>query len=270
VTPAPGTGRVPDSPYQSAPAPATAESALPADPTPPVVPPVETVAEPPALRFTKPAVGRAVEAPGSAAFHPDLMIQQSAMQLPGAPPNRPRLGPDQIRTAPNTPGGDDTNSFDIQLEPPGALRLFRFESEDDLFRRVRQDSVKRGTDFYDAPVEPIISTEEFAGRQWAPATEVVEPGYVCYGRLLFEDRNSERYGWDLGFIQPFVSLGLYYYDFVFLPYHAFEDPCRCCECNTGYCLPGDPVPYVIYPPRPSVAGAVAEAAAVLGIIAVFP
>src|SRR5207244_10717345 len=39
--------------------------------------------------------------------------------------------------------------------------------------------------------------------------------YVVHRRLHFEDKNTERYGWDLGIIQPAVSAFLFYKD-VFL------------------------------------------------------
>ena len=55
-----------------------------------------------------------------------------------------------------------------------------------------------------------------------------------------------------------------------LPYHAFTDPFRTFECSTGYCLPGDPTPLLIYPPELSASGTVAEAGAILGVFAVFP
>jgi hypothetical protein len=100
--------------------------------------------------------------------------------------------------------------------------------------------------------------------------EVVEPCYTAYGRLYFEERNSERYGWDLGFVQPFVSAGYFFKDVLLLPYHMGTDPFRHYDANTGYCLPGDPIPYVLYPPGLSATGLVAEGATWVGISALFP
>jgi hypothetical protein len=107
-------------------------------------------------------------------------------------------------------------------------------------------------------------------RTFPPAQEVVEPYYVCYNRLLFEERNSERYGWDLGFIQPFVSAGAFYWDVVALPYHLGTEPCRHYECGAGYCLPGDPVPYLLYPPELSLTGTVLEAGTIVALFGIFP
>ena len=55
-----------------------------------------------------------------------------------------------------------------------------------------------------------------------------------------------------------------------LPYHMATDPCRKCECSAGYCLPGDPVPLLCYPPQLSLTGAVAEAATIAALFAIFP
>ena len=98
----------------------------------------------------------------------------------------------------------------------------------------------------------------------------VEPNYVCYGRLLFEAKNFDRYGWDLGLVTPVVSAGMFYFDVATLPYHLFTDPCRHCECSAGYCLPGDPVPYLIYPPHWSLTGAMFEAGTIVALYAIFP
>ncbi len=158
---------------------------------------------------------------------------------------------------------------DIPLAFPGNDRLFQLESEKSLMERMRQSARDKGepTIF---PKEPVISTGTYVPRTFPMAVEVVEPHYLCHKRLLFQDLNSERYGWDLGIIQPVVSAGLFYKDLVLLPYHYFTRPCDCYECSAGYCLPGDPVPYLCYPPEISVTGAVAEAGVVAGILAAFP
>jgi hypothetical protein len=99
---------------------------------------------------------------------------------------------------------------------------------------------------------------------------LVEPYYTCYGKLLFEQKNFERYGWDLCFITPFVSAAAFGVDLALLPMHLATDPLSHCECSSGYCLPGDPVPLLLYPPEITVTGSIAEAGTVLALIAIFP
>jgi hypothetical protein len=166
---------------------------------------------------------------------------------------------------------DESTEYTIQLEPPGPERLFRLESEKNLQERMRQEARQRSTlERITFPEEPILSKEPFVARVFPPAQEVVEPNYVCYNRLYFEEMNSERYGWDLGFIQPFVSAGVFYWDVLTLPYHIGTEPCRHYECSAGYCLPGDPVPYLLYPPELSLTGATLEAGTIVALFAIFP
>jgi hypothetical protein len=159
----------------------------------------------------------------------------------------------------------------IQLEPPGPDRLFRLESENAHQERWRQElKDTRPFDRQIYPDEPILTREAYFGRNWQPRTLYVEPNYLCYWRLQFEQKNFERYGWDLGPLSTALSPLLFYADIVTLPYHAFTDPFRCCECNAGYCLPGDPVPLLLYPPQLSETGTLAETASILALLAIFP
>jgi hypothetical protein len=161
--------------------------------------------------------------------------------------------------------------------PPGPdpKRLFRLESESSLMDRMIQDS-KSGENPLDLkytfvhPGYPSVTKEKYEFRRWEPLTELVEPPYVCYRRLYFEQINSERYGWSLGLGQPVLSAGIFFWDVAWLPYHAFTEPLRRYECNAGYYLPGDPVPLMLYPLKLNLTGALAEAA-VIGLgFAIFP
>ena len=94
--------------------------------------------------------------------------------------------------------------------------------------------------FFDAPVEPQISriASRHSGRRPRrssnPATFATAD---CCLKTLTANATA---GFSASSSRVCVRRH-FFYDFAFLPYHAFEDPFRCCECNTGYCLPGDPV-----------------------------
>jgi hypothetical protein len=171
-------------------------------------------------------------------------------------------------------GAADATAGEYQylVEPPGPEKLFgKLDSEADFYERLRQEWRDLGhRDRLPFPEEPVISTDQYLGRAWPQYNVTAEPSFVCYQRLLFEQPNYERYGWDMGIIDPPLSAGKFFLDVAALPYHAFTDPCRCYECSAGYCLPGDPVPLLLYPPEASLTGAVAEASAVLTVLAVFP
>ncbi len=180
---------------------------------------------------------------------------------------RPAPQPSPIR-APTEEGEAQPQ---IQLIPPGPDRLFRRESEKSFQERMRQEARgRRPLDRIEFPPEPVLSTERFVARNFPPGREIVEPNYVCYRRLYFEQINSERYGWDLGFFQPLLSAGKFYWDLVWLPYDIGTAPCRHFDCDSGYCLPGDPVPLMLYPPDISLTGAVLETSTVIGLFMIFP
>jgi hypothetical protein len=202
------------------------------------------------------------EPPAPPAKKSRWVIRQTAMQ-----------GPMERRRRPGDTGAGGTDElleYPIQLEVPGYEKLFLLQNEADLHERMRQEAKDRNTERISFPEEEPLTKEKYRGRTFAKAVALVEPNYTCYQRLYFEDLNSERYGWDFGFLQPLVSTGIFYWDLALLPYHLGTRPCQKYECSAGYCLPGDPVPYLIYPPELSLTGAVAEGSTIATLFAIFP
>jgi hypothetical protein len=182
------------------------------------------------------------------------------LQVQATQPLRPVAGP-----------GSDQLDYVIQLLPPSRDRMFRIMNEDALREQIRQEGreavPKQATVF---PDERRVTDEPYAPREFPSQVALVEASYVNYKRLYFQDVNSERYGWELGFAQPALSAGRFFVDLGLVPYRFASRPFDCIESSAGYCLPDSPVPYLIYPPELSVTGAMGEAAAILGLIAVFP
>jgi hypothetical protein len=161
----------------------------------------------------------------------------------------------------------------LQLEPPGLERLGQaLQSDDQLKERIRQENreLDTGLKRVTFPVDPVLSRDTYHGRKWDPMRLEVAPYYVCHGRLPFQQINFERYGWDLGIVQPVICTGLFLFDIAMLPYELAKEPCRCFEYNTGWCLPGDPVPLLLYPPELSATGFAAEVATIVTLVVVFP
>jgi hypothetical protein len=177
-------------------------------------------------------------------------------------PASPIPGLDPSQTAPYT----------IELEPPSILRVaISVQSDAHLQERIRQENrERRMPERIIFPADPVISNDTYAGRKWYPMRLEVAPYYVCYEKLHFEQINAERYGWDTGVFSPLVSGLMFLYDFVTFPYHLAMEPCRCIDYNTGLCLPGDPVPALLYPLQLSATGFVAEVGTILTLVAVFP
>lgn len=174
--------------------------------------------------------------------------------------------------APATPAigarsGQDPYEAYIRQEPPGKERLFGTrETERELELRMRQERRDGGIgDPIAFPEDPALTSESYQPRKFEPTVCLVEPSYVVYRRLNFEEKNSERYGWDLGPIQPIVSTLIFFKDVVMLPQNCASYPRRRFETNAGQCLPGDPVPYLYYPPEMTGSGLLAEVG-VIGLL----
>jgi hypothetical protein len=176
----------------------------------------------------------------------------------------------KIPMIPLIPARDEPpTAYRIPFELPGPERLFRLDSEEALFQRMRQEARERRPEELVFPEEPALSKEPYYGRDWPKSRMLVEPHFVCHKRLYFEELNADRYGWEIGPFQPLISGLQFYKDVALLPYHIGTDPCRCYDCSKGKCLPGDPVPLLLYPPELSVTGALAEAVTVAGLAVMF-
>ncbi len=174
-------------------------------------------------------------------------------------------------TGPGSAADAQEGGYEIQLEPPGPEVLFRLDSEAASLERMRQKArATPGVGRLIFPDEPVLSNTPYYGRAWPQMKMIVPSHYVCHKRLYFEEVNSERYGWELGIFQPIVSTGFFLKDFFLFPYHAGTEMCRRFDSSAGKCLPGDPVPYLLYPPELSATGTLAEGAVIATLLAVFP
>jgi hypothetical protein len=155
-------------------------------------------------------------------------IQQvSASQLPLAE-SKPAERPNPRQPTPSL------------VQAPAVTRL---QSEDAWQRRLQAEAAAANKQLVFPQDAPLPSERPPHGGPLKKAQ--VEPYYVCYGPLSFEQRNSERYGWDLGPVQPPLSAGVFYVDLVTAPLKWMCNPWRTEECSAGQCLPGDPVPYLV-------------------------
>jgi hypothetical protein len=163
------------------------------------------------------------------------------------------------------------SEFQVTKELPGLDRLTRRESEKEFFNRIRQETRQRpGSERPLFPEETILTRETHAPRNFPAAHKLVEPCYVCHRRLVFEQPNFERYGYDFGFFQPAVSTAVTMFDLVTLPYQYCTRPTHQYDTSAGKCLPGDPVPMLLYPPEFSLTGLLGEAGASVGLLFAFP
>jgi hypothetical protein len=255
-------------------------------PLPPALVTPEPTGAPRLLPTTMPAVSAPAQRSdqATAASVPQMQViprSPIATVRPALPAETGALGVPMSHQQPITPvryqrregDSEDTRmTYQIQVEPPGLDRLSRLDSEAKFQERVRQESLSYdSTEKTMFPEEPILSRETYYGRGgiWPERKLVVEPHYVCYKRLFFHDINAERYGWDLGPLHPMLATGKFFYDLALFPMRAASRPFEG-DCNLGYCLPGDPVPFKFYPPEITFPGTVAELAVIGAMVAIFP
>jgi len=138
---------------------------------------------------------------------------------------------------------------------PGPGRLYGpRESEAQWKERMRQEAKNLGERKVFFPEPTVDSRQVYRPRRYDPSVCLVTNGYIVHERLLFEQVNLERYGWDLGVLTPVANVAAFYYDMVMLPYHCWSRPLDQMDSSAGKYLPGDNVPLLLYPESFSLTG----------------
>jgi hypothetical protein len=179
-------------------------------------------------------------------------------------PKKPDAKPPEVKPPegkqPDAPG----------VPPRSAIFLLVDDStlQQAIINRVAKDANVAPTTLRFPPL-PVLVPDGTAyvpkTSSYPPGKMVAEPAYVVHRRLHFEEKNAERYGWDLGFIQPFVSAAYFYKDVLLWPNSlASGVEVGFWDTSAGKCLPGSPTPYYLYPPGLTISGLAAEAGIITG------
>ncbi|OWK43932.1 hypothetical protein [Fimbriiglobus ruber] len=261
-----------DAPVDATPAPASAGTSL-----PPVtdLPPVPG-ATGPATRTPTRSMPVARQAPKG---------QPPAAEADGKPDasGRSKVDPETKKADPTLTSESFRSltrdrAFQMQSEPLVKRRILDELIEEEKQRKKEDKEKPQSPEdlaaYYHAPDSKSLVPE---GTPYQPKTVMyppiqgrIEPGFVVHRRLLFEDRNTERYGWDLGYVQPVVSALYFYKDFLLWPAHLASNPRERFDTSAGLCPPGDPVPYYLYPPEIDLFGATLGAGAIVGVALIAP
>lgn len=141
------------------------------------------------------------------------------------------------------------------LKPISAISNVIAASEGDLPRECYFD-------------ETVISPNN---RNWMATTYTWKASGLCHKPLYFEEVALERYGHSTGPIsQPIVSGAHFFATLPLLPYKMGLNPPWECKYALGYYRPGSCAPYIVPPVPISGQAIAAEAAAVSGVIFLFP
>lgn len=129
------------------------------------------------------------------------------------------------------------------------------------------DAVVKGS----LPNECTIGHRPFVPRNWEATNFAWTAASLCNKPLYFQQVQVERYGHTWGpILQPVLSAGTFFVEIPLLPYSMGLYPPNECMYALGYYRPGSCAPYMIDPFPLSVRGALVEAGAVAGAVAILP
>jgi hypothetical protein len=156
-------------------------------------------------------------------------------------------------------------------------RVFRMESDTQLLDRVVKELRAEGLEYVTFAGLPALEPLAPPGAMYRPKTlayppikQLIEPNFHGHRRLYFEEKNAERFGWDLGIVQPVISTLYFYKDTLLWPAKLASHPFERYDSSAGKCLPGSAVPYYLYPPEVSLFGAGIGGAIITGAAIIIP
>ena len=119
---------------------------------------------------------------------------------------------------------------------------------------------------------PVVKHTVGYSRDWVPLSYSWEAPQLKYNPLYFEDPQLERYGNEVGILQPFLSGARFYATIPTLPYQMMSEGNSVCHTvyDFGYARPGDCVPYALEVPEFSLTGTLASGGWVYALIVILP
>lgn len=160
----------------------------------------------------------------------------------------------------------------VKILTPKREDVFRLEGDAAMNARIQKELGDKKDPFPPIYAISLVSTP-YAPKtgQYPPMQAKLEPTYVVHRRLYFEDKNTERGGWDLGALQPFASTASFVRHVVFLPHNYASGLWRNrWDTNAGKCMPGDKTPLYLYPPGFTVSGLMFQSSVLVGLPFIFP
>jgi len=199
---------------------------------------------------------------------PPRVIQPSAAQLDQTYPElRPQSAP--------VPSGATLRPVPLPPSTPIQTTAQPLTVCDDkiTLRSIREISHDiRPTQPGELPPECIIDGAPYYGRHFSQSCVQWKASGVCTKAAYFEDVQLERYGHTIvgPVLQPVVSGAKFFATVPLLPYKMGVTPPNECVYTLGHHRVGSRSPYMVEPFPISARGALFEAGAVAGAIAIIP
>jgi hypothetical protein len=130
----------------------------------------------------------------------------------------------------------------------------------------------RPTQVGELPEECVLDSTPYYGRQFSQSCVHWKASGVCTKAAYFEDVQLERYGHTVvgPVLQPIVSGAKFFTTIPMLPYKMGVTPPNECVYTLGHYRAGNRSPYMVEPFPISARGALFQAGAVAGAVAVIP
>ena len=119
----------------------------------------------------------------------------------------------------------------ISTQPPSREELFRLDTELQLRERILKEAQQAGVKLQMTEFGGVVRQPMPLDRDFPEQYSTYLPSTLCYGRLFFEQRASERYGRNVWGLQPALSVGRFYVDLALWPVRLATWPVRPMDCN---------------------------------------
>lgn len=144
-------------------------------------------------------------------------------------------------------------------------------TEEIPLNRISEADLTYISEQWGLPRECRVRQENYTPRNWAPSQVAWKASGLCHKPLYFEEVNLERYGHTAGPVaQPVLSTAHFFVNIAVLPYKMGIHPPNECQYTLGYYRPGSCAPWVVPPVPISLRGAIAQTAAVGGLVGLIP
>ncbi|MCA9015841.1 MAG: hypothetical protein KDA77_10960 [Planctomycetaceae bacterium] len=160
-----------------------------------------------------------------------------------------------------TPTANSPQLVDLGLKPLTQLTINAKPPAGDLPKNTAAEQLEK------LPTQQVAMGDS---RNWTLSTKEWEAPGVAYNPLYFEEPYLERYGYNYGALQPFISAGRFFGRIPALPYMMGAYPMDECRYPLGYARPGDCPPYQVEKLPFSARGTLFESLTVTGLVFLIP
>ncbi len=209
---------------------------------------------------------------------------EDAARPSSGPPHRSISTPASVLTTSRRPGAEEIQpeiaeeiplGTAVELDVSPFLIDFRQRPITDVKTNIQPRSPNVPDNVSETRLDELgdISYDSVLVRRWMGLRYCWDAPVLYHNPLYFEEVNLERYGYGprgLRIAQPVISGAHFFATVPTLPYQMATHRPRQPVYTLGHYRPGSPAPYRTHYPPFSVPGSLAEAAVIVGLVALIP